>query len=246
MLVLSSPSYSVSFGDAFRVAQRIAPEAGRYRVELDVRSRLPAEIHAEVCEKHLLYSGECAIAAAQVTAKAGDWQRLRLELDGSALSRGRWYAPRLAFFALFVETSSRAVEVANVSLLGPDGTERLANGDFAEGMTRWFFTSDRYHLPWHFKSLPGNVLFEQGSLGVLLLAVWVVVVIGRLVVGAARLHPLAPALAGAVTGFVVVGLFDSLLDVPRVAWMFWGLLLVGGAVRAGQQGRVAGAAPAVA
>lgn len=218
---------------------------GRYRVELEVRSRLPAEIHAEVCEKHLLYSGECAIAAGQVTAAAtaGEWQRVRLDLDGSALSRGRWYAPHLAFFALFVETSSRAVEVANVSLVGPDGTERIANGNFADGMTRWFFTSDRYHLPWHFKSFPGNVLFEQGGVGVLLLLVWVAIVLGRLVLGGARLHPLAPALAGAVAGFVVVGLFDSLVDVPRVAWMFWGLLLTGGAVRAGGSLRAGREAP---
>lgn len=230
VLVLSSPSYPVSFGDAFRVAQRIVPEPGRYRVELDVRSRLPAGIHAEVCEKHLLYSGECAIGNAIVTTKAGEWQRLRLDLDGSALSRGRWYAPRLAFFALFVESSSRAVEVANVSLLGPDGTERLANGNFADGMARWFFTSDRYHLPWHFKSLPGNVWFEQGVFGVLLFLGWVGRVLGRMTIGAAARHPLAPALAAAAGAFLTVGLFDSLVDVPRVGWMLWVVLLVGGAL----------------
>ncbi|MBK7082369.1 MAG: hypothetical protein IPH55_17130 [Betaproteobacteria bacterium] len=49
----------------------------------------------------------------------------------------------------------------------------------------------------------------------------------RVWLGSAKAHPLAPSLAGAVAGFVVVGLFDSLLDVPRVAWQFCMLLCIG-------------------
>ena len=45
--------------------------------------------------------------------------------------------------------------------------------------------------------------------------------------GSARRHPLAPAIAGAVLGFLVVGLFDSLLDVPRVAFLFYLLVMLG-------------------
>ncbi|MDP1532160.1 MAG: hypothetical protein Q8L92_01115, partial [Rubrivivax sp.] len=46
------------------------------------------------------------------------------------------------------------------------------------------------------------------------------------VVGRARDHALAPALAAALVGFLVVGLFDSLLDAPRVAFLFQLLALV--------------------
>ena len=35
----------------------------------------------------------------------------------------------------------------------------------------------------------------------------------------------APALAASLAGFLVVGLFDSLLDVPRLAWLYYLLLL---------------------
>ena len=41
----------------------------------------------------------------------------------------------------------------------------------------------------------------------------------------ASLHPLAPAIAGSLAGFVMVGLFDSLVDVPRDAFVFYFLLL---------------------
>ena len=103
----------------------------------------------------------------------------------------------------------------------------IANGDFAKGTDRWFFTSDRYHLPWHIKNLFLNVLFEQGMLGLLAFLALLGVFFQRIVWGSARLHPLAPAMAAGVAGFVVVGLFDSLLDVPRVAWQFYMLLCAG-------------------
>jgi hypothetical protein len=54
----------------------------------------------------------------------------------------------------------------------------------------------------------------------------------RLSLGGARDHALAPAIAGSIVGFAAVGLFDSLLDVPRVAFVFYSLLLIGLTLRA--------------
>ncbi len=71
-----------------------------------------------------------------------------------------------------------------------------------------------------------NVMFDQGIAG---LALWGLLVAGavwRITLGSARNHPLAPALAASLVGFAVVGLFDSLLDVPRVAWLFYLLVLI--------------------
>ena len=52
----------------------------------------------------------------------------------------------------------------------------------------------------------------------LLAALW------RVTVGKARDHTLAPALAGSILGFLTIGLFDSLLDVPRVSFLFYLLM----------------------
>ena len=48
-------------------------------------------------------------------------------------------------------------------------------------------------------------------------ALWAVA-LGRVSWGNAAGHPLAPALAGALLGFMLVGLFDSLVDGARIAF----------------------------
>jgi hypothetical protein len=81
-------------------------------------------------------------------------------------------------------------------------------------------------MPWHLKNLAVHLLFEQGLLGlaagmlVLGAALW------RTTLGAARGHALAPPLAAALLGLFVVGLVDSVLDMPRVAGLSWGLAAV--------------------
>ena len=151
-------------------------------------------------------------------------QRMVISLDGVRLSAGPWYAPRLVFFSMAVESPARRVEIIDVSLLGPDGHDVLVNGDFKESMRRWFFTSDRLHLPWHIKNMGLAVLFDQGLLGVLSLALLTGAALARLL-GEARRNTAAPFLAAALVGFLIVGAFDSLLDVPRLALLFYLVLL---------------------
>jgi hypothetical protein len=107
-----------------------------------------------------------------------------------------------------------------------DGRDVIANGNFADGMTHWFFTSDRYHLPWHIKNLALDVLFDQGAIGLALFALLVIAAAWRVAFGAAAGNPLSPWLAAGMAGFVVVGMFDSLVDVPRLAFLFYWLLAV--------------------
>ena len=95
----------------------------------------------------------------------------------------------------------------------------------------FFFSSDRNHLPWHIKNLFMNVLFDQGSVGLLLFSAMLLAALWRVSVGTAKDHPLAPGIGGGLVGFVVVGLFDSLVDVPRLAFGFYVVLLLGLTVR---------------
>jgi hypothetical protein len=227
-LLLFGPGRDAGFGELLRVSQRVpVVPFGQYSVILDARTSEPVEFHLEICEQHLLYNEGCAIASVMIDAMGDASQRKVVNLDGKRLSGGPWYAPRLAFFAMAVESPGRRVEIDNVSLLGPDGREVLENGDFANGMGRWFFTSERLHLPWHIKNVGLNVLFDQGLLGLLSLTLLVAVALGRLVAGGARRHPAAPYLAAALVGFLVVGAFDSLLDVPRIGFLFYLLTFLG-------------------
>jgi O-antigen ligase len=119
------------------------------------------------------------------------------------------------------------VDVDNLKVTDPLGRSILANSDFSADMARWFFTSDHHHLPYHMKNMVLHVLFEQGIVGLAVFGLLVLAALMRSLSGRRAYHPLAPAIVGAIVAFLVVGLFDSLLDVPRVAFLFFLVLLIG-------------------
>lgn len=213
-------------GDILRLTQRIALPAGRPHVSFDVRAPRAAELNIAVCTKHLLYPDACLARAVRAEAKPGQWQHFQVELQGEPLSRGAWYAPRLVAFTFGVDTSGGEVEATRFSLTDSNGRDLLSNGGFSANLAHWFFTSDRSHLPWHAKNMALHVLFDQGVVGLSLLCALAAGALWRTCLGNARQHALAPSLAGATIGFIVVGLFDSLLDVPRVAFVWYSLVLM--------------------
>jgi hypothetical protein len=225
-VTLTSGLHPIAFGAMFRVTQRIGEPGDLPTVTANVRAAKDVVLYFEVCEKHLLYGQGCLGKSIVLKAVPGVWQEIQTQLQGKGASRGDWYAPRLLAFSVAIESRGGMVDLDNISLTRANGSSLLANGDFSDGMGHWFFSSDRNHLPWHIKNMAMNVLFEQGLVG---LALWSLLLTGalwRVTLGAAHQNPLAPALAASLVGFCVVGLFDSLLDVPRVAWLFYLLLLI--------------------
>ena len=214
------------WGEIFRVTQRIAEPAVPVVFTARARTEKDVDLHFEVCEKHLLYNQNCVTRQMVIKGAPGVWQSVRVGLQGDTPTRGSWYAPRLLAFSMAMESRGGLVDLDDVALTGALGRQLLSNGDFSEGMAHWFFSSDRYHMPWHIKSMFMHVLFDQGFLGATLWGLLLTGALWRTGLGTARRHPLAPALAASLTGFAVVGLFDSLLDVPRLAWLFYLLLLV--------------------
>lgn len=212
-------------GDVVRLSQRVSLPAGRPHVRFDARTSTVADLVVGVCTKHLLYPSACLGHEVRVQAKPGQWQTVGVDLPGERLSQGAWYAPQLIVFAIGVGSFGGEVDVDNIFLTDSVGRELLSNGEFSAGLSRWYFTSDRSHLPWHAKNVALHVLLDQGLLGLLLLAALGTGALWRVCLGNARTHVLAPSLAGAIVGFVVVGLFDSLLDAPRVAFVWYSLLL---------------------
>jgi O-antigen ligase len=117
-----------------------------------------------------------------------------------------------------------------VSVTDSFGRNLLENGDFTAANAHWFFTSDRHHLPWHAKNLWLHVLFEQGWVGLILFSMLTVFALARATAAAFRGEIVAAVLSSSLGGFLVVGLFDSLLDVPRSTFMFFLLLMLCGLV----------------
>jgi hypothetical protein len=225
-LVLVAPRRGISFGDALRVSQRLDFDAsGPFEATLQVRAKSGATITVEVCEKHLLYAAECAIGQAKLKPDE-EIQSARVQLKGKLLGYGSWYAPRTKIFSIAIANRSGSAEIDTITLTTPGGPNLLQNSDFDLDMQNWFFSSDRDHMPWHAKNILVNVIFDQGIVGLLIFLLLVGAAVSRLTFGKSRQHELAPYLLAAIVGFLVVGMFDSLIDTPRLAFVFYLLVLL--------------------
>jgi len=92
-------------------------------------------------------------------------------------------------------------------------------------MDHWYFATDE-HLAWHIKSMPLAILFDQGGFGLLAFGLFFVATFS--LAGRAAWHgnhPAGIALAAAA-GFLVVGLFDTLIDSPRFLFLLLALTLL--------------------
>jgi hypothetical protein len=250
-LALAAGKHVLGRGEQLRISQRIdAPAPGIVKVNVVQRTSADAHLVLQICEKNLIYPDNCtshtqllkpqrndtpAAEAGTDVAKTpgmGEWQTLDFDLGRVPALGGDWWAPRFVTFSMALDTRGARVDVARIALQDAQGRQLLANGDFNREMARWFFSSDRHHMPWHMKNAALHVLFEQGLVGLALLGGAYLLCLARLSFGRGRDHPLAPAIVAALIGFGTVGAFDSLLDAPRIGFLFFTLLLLGLGLRA--------------
>ena len=216
-LRLGGPRHVLGFGELYRVSQRVSP-AIEPPLLVSLNARAPegdAAVHLEVCRKHLLYANECTGHEFKVVG-GPVWQRFEFVLDRRDLGHDGGWLPKLTMFSVANASRGRLVEIDDLSLVDASGREHLDNGSFEAASDFWFFSSDRHHLPWHAKNLWLHYFVEQGWLGLLAFSVLSGMALLRVTAGAGAAHPLGPPLAGGLSGFFIVGAFDSLVDAPRL------------------------------
>ena len=200
---------------------------------LRVKGRAGGEggrLTAQLCEKWLLYSRRCQRQAMDFEPDGLQWVEASLTAPARRAHR---LVQRPTKLILYNASRLDYLTVASVSLLDPGGRELLVNGDFSHGMDRWFFTSDD-HLAWHLKNLWVQVFFEQGLIG---LVSWTMLVLTALLSLIRKMRPGGTeawsfaVLLASLSGFLAVGLFDSLFDTPRLATLFFVLVLLALAAR---------------
>jgi len=174
-----------------------------------------------LCEKMLLYSANCR----DVTFRShipGTWEDFGAVISSAGLDEDvtlGWFK-RPVELALFDPIPGGAIEIGHIRMLDPQGREILANGDFSRGIERWYLTDDQ-HLIWRIKNQYLMSLFEGGVLG---LASFVLLV-GTALIGAVRAigrhERMAAAVAASLVAFLCSGVFDNLLEVPRLGALFY-------------------------
>lgn len=218
------PFLRLGSGDAIYVEQFLTIVPGRnYTLQLDARSAVPgAVLGISLCEKWLLSSFDCVQAEVNAGPKPNQWQSVEVKLNSGMLGGKPWYADRPVKLGLHNPTQALAFDVADLRLLDASGRSLLDNGDFAQGMDHWFFSADN-HLPWHAKSLPVGVLFDLGWLGVVALGLLFGLATARGARAAWHGDMRSAAALAALTGFGMLGVFDTLIDEPRFLFVFLGL-----------------------
>lgn len=234
-------------GETLYYAQRVAVQAGHhYRLEVDARvggirhdakpkpeptpdiaavQATAASFATPVCEKQLLNSRRCVWLKHEV-ADDGRWHRLTRDFDSGVVGvESGLQRPPVEMFLYYPGTSGH-LDVDNVRLLDEHGDNLIGNGGFTWGGDYWFFKTHS-HLPWHIKNVWVHVLFEQGWVGLLLFAALIVTALVRLARTAWTGEPLAWVWLASLLGLLTVGMFDSLLDTPRLATLLIAFTLLG-------------------
>lgn len=213
-------------GSTLYVEQIVAVEPHqRYRLRFNLRSATSGTtVGIALCEKWMLASSRCAAwNKSQGTTQANVWQPVEQLIDSGELGSGRWFSQRPVKLSFFTNGSS-VVELDDIHLIPEHGTDRIANADFSHGMDHWYFATDE-HLAWHIKSMPLAILFDQGWFGVLGFGLFFGVALSLAGRAAWRGNPAAGVSLAATTGFLVVGLFDTLIDAPRFLFLLLVLAL---------------------
>jgi len=205
---------------ALELLQRVPLTGDRLLLVMDVRTPEDAILNVGVCRRHLLYDAECVRTRLQVAAGGDHWRRVVAPLATGELA-APWWQRVSGFFVLRLEGPAKAVDIDNVSLRDTAGDNLIDNGSFASGMAHWFFAGRHYFVPWHVDNLLLEVLIEQGALGLLLFMGLLVMAATNLVGGRGRGHWLAPYLLAALIAALAIGVFVSLLDMPRTAFLFF-------------------------
>ncbi len=230
-VTLHGPKTRPAASGGFALTQRVEGLAGMaHQARFDVRVEKMTRIEVSVCERHLLYDRRCQAARVRVKPVEAlgqvTWQPLTVTLRGDAFANDAWHDARLLMFSVSVINVAGAADIDNVTLTGQGTAQLLGNADFSAGMAQWFPAAQSNFLPWHLDNLYLEVLVERGLPALLLLLAVVLGAMGSLWRGPGRHLPLAPFLAASLVAVLLVGLVSSVMDVPRVAFLFLLLLFV--------------------
>jgi len=210
-----------------------------YRLALDIRTTDPAApMEIRICHRHLIHPTEWNSVCEEIKHLAktpdGQWQHLQYNFNSNKLGAFRHHVKAPLMLTItnrreyaFNLKPQTLLDFDNITLQSTSGREMLNNGDFEKGVDNWFPYYDFNHLPWHIKNIWVHVYFELGLLGLALFGLLILGAIRGLANSPIEQRGFSIAILLALIGFLAVGTFGTLIDAPRVAFLFYLLILIG-------------------
>tara|TARA_B100001939_G_scaffold312615_1_gene295910 strand:+ start:11738 stop:14023 length:2286 start_codon:yes stop_codon:yes gene_type:complete len=200
-----------------------------YLLRARLKTDRPSGVTFKFCPKHIIfserYTPQCI--SRQLKSPGGeDWVEVETTFNSRHLGQsGLFYWPTT--LQLHYSRTGSIARITDIQLLDAFGTNLIANGDFSQGADRWIMVRDFSHDDWHTKNIFLHYYFEQGLFGLGAFLLLVGVALRRQYTATKAGDPLAPILFAAILGTLTVGFFGSIIDNPRIAFLFYLLVYLG-------------------
>ena len=222
-----------------KLSQRISLSPNNlYNLTVDVRTSDPeALFQIRICHRQLIdpteWNPTCWIVSEKIKNTDGKWQSLNYAFSSKDLGSLKFYlqAPLVIAFENrrqyeFNLKKQTLLDIDNLSIQSPLGEELIKNGGFEKGIDNWYAFYDFNHLPWHIKNLWVSVYFDSGIIG----AIMFVLLIGYSLTNMFRQYSYQNYFSYAcllcVIGFLIVGCFGTMIDGPRISFLFYFIILI--------------------
>jgi heparinase II/III-like protein len=210
-------------GDLY-IRQRIhLNEIGEYEVRIRLRSwsNKREKLLVELCERNIMPLGhECNWLGFPVEAsEKSQWVTVSRKFDSIT------YQGFLGLFKpLEISLMNRGLggklDIASIEIYSAKGQQVINNANFVHGFDHWVFSSGN-HLAWHIKNIWVSAFFEGGIVELVILSCLLIVLMHRCYTRSRLGNPFYLAMLSSLTAFMVIGLFGSIYDDPRVSWLFF-------------------------
>ncbi len=214
----SHPSGDLFLRQRFRVF-----EPGPYRLSIDLKpgSHQRERLLIEFCERIIFQAyRQCRWQGINTTTNANQWQAYNIPVNVSGLGGNNALTSRPVEISILNRGIKQEILIDNVQLHTPSGKQLLQNTGFDRGMDHWFLYSGD-HLAWHIKNIWFDAFFEGGVTGLIVLLTLICALLSEAVRRTRAGDQLVIPLAAGFGGVMVVGLFDSLFDDPKIGFLFF-------------------------
>ena len=222
-----------------KLSQRIGLSPNNlYNLTVDVRTSDPeAMLQIRICHRQLINPTEwnptCWMVSERIKNTDGKWQSLNYKIPSKDLGSLKFYleAPLVITFENrreyeFNLKKQTLLDIDNLSIKSPLGEELIKNGDFEKGIDNWYAFYDFNHLPWHIKNLWVSVYFDSGIVGLVMFLLLIGYSSINMFKQYSNKNYFSYACLLCVIGFLCVGCFGTMIDGPRISFLFYFIILI--------------------